>query len=54
MSFWSYFVDVFRRKGPHTTTNINTRMMHGINRISIVMFGFAVLVLLFRLVRSLF
>ncbi len=45
---FSYFVNVFRPNGPHKTKNFNLRMMHGINRISILMFLGCLLVLLYR------
>lgn len=32
----------------HKTNNFNLKMMHGINRLSIIMFLIAVLVLIFR------
>lgn len=46
--FLLYFVQVFKPNGPHKTTNFNLRMMHGINRISILMFLGCLLVLLYR------
>jgi len=49
MVFLRYFIDVFRKNGPHKPGSFNLRMMHGINRISIIMFGIAILVVLFRL-----
>ncbi len=38
----------FRKKDPTRKSNINLRMMHGINRISIIMFLTAVLILILR------
>ena len=35
---WGYFIKVFRKKDPNDPTSINLRLMHGINRISIVIF----------------
>ncbi|MBU6274744.1 MAG: DUF6728 family protein [Bacteroidia bacterium] len=46
--FLRYFVEVFRPGGAHRSGNFNLRMMHGINRISILMFIAGVLVLVFR------
>jgi len=46
--FLNYFVEVFKPGGAHKTGNFNLRMMHGINRISILMFVLALTVLLFR------
>jgi len=38
----------FRKKDPGRKTNFNLRVMHGINRLSIVMFLIAVLILILR------
>lgn len=43
-----YFVRVFRKPNPNDPTSFNLRMMHGINRISIVMFLFCVIVMVVR------
>jgi hypothetical protein len=43
----SYF---FRKKDPSRPNNLNIRMMHGINKISIVVFLLGVLFLVFKLV----
>ena len=40
----------FRKKDPSRPTNINIRMMHGVNKISIVVFLAGVLYLIFKLV----
>lgn len=40
----------FRRKDPNRPSNINLRMMHGVNKISIVIFLLGVLYLIFKLV----
>ncbi len=40
----------FRKKDPNRPTNINIRMMHGVNKISIVVFLLGVLYLVFKLV----
>jgi hypothetical protein len=45
---FSYFLRVFRKPDPNHPTNINLRMMHGINRISIVMFLFCIIVMIVR------
>ena len=43
----------FRKKDPSRPSNINIRMMHGINKISIIMFLIAVIVMVVRaIVRS--
>jgi len=43
-----YFVRVFKKPDPNAPTSFNLRMMHGINRISIVMFLFCVIVMIIR------
>jgi hypothetical protein len=40
----------FRRKDPSRPSNFNIRMMHGINKISIVVFLLGVLYLVYKLV----
>ena len=40
----------FRKKDPSRPTNINIKMMHGINKISIAIFLLGVLFLIFKLV----
>lgn len=43
----------FRKKDPNRKTNFNLRMMHGINKISILIFLFGVVVMITRaIVRS--
>jgi len=46
--FLAYFIEVFRPNGQHNTKNVNLRLMHGINRISILMFLFCLIVLIYR------
>ncbi|WP_020599971.1 DUF6728 family protein [Spirosoma panaciterrae] len=41
---FTYFIRVFRKPDPNQPTSVNLRMMHGINRISIVMFLIAIIV----------
>lgn len=43
------FAYFFRTKDPSRPTNINLRMMHGINKISIVIFLAGVIYLIFKL-----
>ena len=45
---FSYFLNVFRKPDPNKPSNVNLRMMHGINRISIVMFLVCLLVMIYR------
>jgi hypothetical protein len=45
---FSYFLNVFKKPDPSKPTNINIRMMHGINKISILMFLVALMVLIYR------
>ena len=40
----------FRKKDPNRPTNINIKMMHGVNKISIVVFLAGVIYLIFKLV----
>lgn len=44
------FTYYFRKKDPSRPTNINIKMMHGINKISIVMFLFCVIIIVGRLI----
>ncbi|WP_159472853.1 DUF6728 family protein [Dyadobacter sp. 3J3] len=43
-----YFVRVFKKRDPNDPTSFNLRMMHGINRISIIMFLFCLIVMIVR------
>ncbi len=45
---FAYFLRVFRKRDPNDPTSVNLRMMHGINRISIVMFLFCLTVMIVR------
>lgn len=45
---FSYFIRVFKKPDPNAPTSFNLRMMHGINRISIVMFLFCIIVMIIR------
>lgn len=45
---FTYFFRVFRKPDPSMPSSFNLRMMHGINRISILMFVFCLLVMLVR------
>ncbi|MGF1635519.1 MAG: DUF6728 family protein [Cyclobacteriaceae bacterium] len=38
----------FRKKDPNRKTNFSLRMMHGVNKISIIMFLVAIIVLIVR------
>ena len=40
----NYFVRVFQKPDPNKPTNFNLRMMHGINKISILVFLFSLIV----------
>ncbi|MEM9326875.1 MAG: DUF6728 family protein [Bacteroidota bacterium] len=52
-SFGEVLTYYFRKKDPNRPRNINLRMMHGINKISIIMFLIAVIVMVVRaIVRS--
>lgn len=39
----NYFVNIFRKQDPNKHSNINLKMMHGINKISILIFLFAII-----------
>ncbi len=39
----NYFIRVFQKPDPNKTSNFNLRMMHGINKISILVFLAAVI-----------
>ncbi|WP_025761676.1 DUF6728 family protein [Dyadobacter tibetensis] len=45
---FQYFVRVFKKPDPNAPNSFNLRMMHGINRISIIMFLIALGVMIFR------
>jgi hypothetical protein len=45
---FQYFVRVFKKPNPNDPTSFNLRMMHGINRISIIMFLFCLIVMIVR------
>ncbi len=40
----NYFIRVFQKPDPSKPTSFNLRMMHGINKISIVMFLIAIII----------
>ena len=44
----SYFGRLFGKKDPNAPSNFNLKMMHGINKISIVLFLIAVIVMVTR------
>lgn len=43
-----YFVRVLKKPNPNDPTSFNLRMMHGINKISIVMFLICLIVMIVR------
>ena len=43
-----YFVRVFKKPNANDPSSFNLRMMHGINRISIIMFLFCLIVMIVR------
>ncbi|TDB66997.1 DUF6728 family protein [Arundinibacter roseus] len=45
---FSYFIRVFKKPSSDAPNSFSLRMMHGINRISIVMFLFCVVVMIIR------
>ncbi len=44
----NYFLRVFQKPDPHKKTNFNLRMMHGINKISILVFLAAIIIMIVR------
>ena len=44
----------FRKKDPARPSNVNIKMMHGINKISILMFLAALIVIIVRLIQRMF
>jgi hypothetical protein len=44
----TYFKRLFGKKDPNAPSNFNLKMMHGINKISIVLFILAVIVMVTR------
>ena len=44
----SYFSRLFGKKDPNAPSSFNLKMMHGINKISIVMFLIAVIIMVTR------
>ncbi|MCE7072446.1 MULTISPECIES: DUF6728 family protein [Dyadobacter] len=45
---FGYFFRVFKKRDPNAPDSFNLRMMHGINRISIVMFLICVIIMIVR------
>ncbi len=48
--FFNYFLRVFKKHDDRYPTNFNLRMMHGINKVSIIMFSICLIVIVTRLV----
>lgn len=55
MGIWRQFAEYLyiKKRDPKAPRNTNIRLMHGMNRISILVFLTIILILLFRLVRYL-
>lgn len=47
-NFGEVFRYFFRKKDPNQPKNINLTMMHGVNRLAMIMFVFAVVFLIIR------
>ncbi|MEM8966021.1 MAG: DUF6728 family protein [Bacteroidota bacterium] len=47
-AFGEVFGYFFRKKDPNRKTNFNLRMMHGINKISIIMFLLGIIFLIIK------
>ncbi len=52
-NFNEVFTYYFRKKDPSRPTNINLKMMHGINKISMIIFLVCVAVIIFRYISRL-
>jgi hypothetical protein len=54
MGIWRQIAEYLfiRKKDAHEPRNFNTRVMHGINRISILLFLIAIIVMVYRLIKS--
>lgn len=48
--FFGYFLRVFRKNDGSYPNNFNLKMMHGINRISIIMFLIAFIIIVTRFI----
>ncbi len=46
----NYFKRLFGKKDPNAPSNVNLKMMHGINKISIIMFLIAIIVIAVRII----
>lgn len=55
MGIWRQFAEYLylKKRDPNAPRNTNIRLMHGMNRISILVFTVIILILLVRLVRYL-
>lgn len=51
---WKQILTYFyiRKRDPNEPRNIDLRMMHGMNRISIIVFFFAILLMIYRLIKG--
>lgn len=52
LPMWQQILTYFyiKKRDPKAPTNMNIKFMHGMNRISLFMFLFAIVVMLYRLV----
>ena len=52
MGFWRQFQEYLflKKRDPDAPNSFNLRAMHGINRISLLMFLFCILVIIYRLI----
>jgi len=50
---WNQILTYFylRKKDPNAPKDVNTRMMHGMNRISLFVFLIGIVVMIYRLLR---
>lgn len=54
MTMWEQILTYFyiRKRDPNAPRNVNIKMMHGMNRISIFLFLIAIIVMIVRLIRG--
>ncbi|RAJ10840.1 hypothetical protein LX64_00447 [Chitinophaga skermanii] len=52
-SMWQQIAEYLyiKKRDPNEPINRNTRLMHGMNRISIIVFLFAIIVMIIRLIK---
>ena len=53
-TIWQQILTYFyiRKRDPNEPRNIDLKMMHGMNRISIIVFAIAIIIMIIRLIRG--